>query len=137
MMLVDEGKVSLDDPVEKFLPEFKGLMVVEDKDQPPHPPKHPVTVREIMDHTSGLIKASDKALKHPPTLQEFIAEIASHPLSQEPGTKYEYNNCGIDTGGRIIEVVSGIPYAQFMQQRLFTPLGMKDSSFWPGRCGLQ
>jgi CubicO group peptidase (beta-lactamase class C family) len=131
MMLVDEGKVSLDDPVEKYLPEFKGQMVAGEKDQPEHLPKHPITVREIMDHTSGLIKANDKTLKHPPTLKEFVAEIASHPLSQEPGTKYEYNNCGIDTGGRIIEVVSGIPYAQFMQERLFTPLEMKDSSFWP------
>jgi CubicO group peptidase (beta-lactamase class C family) len=131
MMLVDEGKVSLDDPVEKYLPEFKGQMVAGDKDQPPHPPKHPITVREIMDHTSGLIRASDKSLKHPPTLKEFVAEIASHPLLQEPGTKFAYNNCGIDTGGRIIEVVSGIPYAQFMQQRLLTPLEMKDSTFWP------
>ena len=51
MMLVDEGKLTLDDPVEKYLPEFKGQMIVEDK-QPPHPPKHPITVREIMSHTS-------------------------------------------------------------------------------------
>jgi CubicO group peptidase (beta-lactamase class C family) len=130
MMLVDEGKVSLDDPVEKYLPEFKGQMVAEDKDHP-HPPKHPITVREIMDHTSGLIRANEPSLKHPPTLQEFVAQIAALPLYREPGTKYEYNNCGIDTGGRIIEVVSGQPYAEFMQQRLFTPLQLKDSSFWP------
>ena len=130
MMLVDEGKVSLDDPVEKYLPEFKGQMVAEDKNHP-HPPKHPVTVREIMDHTSGLIRANEPSLKHPPTLKEFIAQIGALPLYREPGTKYEYNNCGIDTGGRIIEVVSGQPYAEFMQQRLFTPLELKDSSFWP------
>ncbi len=130
MMLVDEGKVSLDDPVEKYLPEFKGQMVAEDKDHP-HPPQHPITVREVMDHTSGLVKANDPVLKHPPTLKEWVAGIAAQPLSREPGTKFEYNNCGIDTGGRIIEVVSGIPYAEFMQQRLFTPLAMTDSSFWP------
>ena len=131
MMLVDEGKVSLDDPVEKYLPEFKGQMVAGDKDQPLHPPKHPITVREIMDHTSGLVRANEPTLKHPPTLKEFVAQIASIPLYREPGTKYEYNNCGIDTGGRIIEVVSGMPYVDFMQQRLFTPLAMKDSSYFP------
>ncbi|RDJ93692.1 class A beta-lactamase-related serine hydrolase, partial [Lacticaseibacillus rhamnosus] len=59
MMLVDEGKVSLDDPVDKYLPEFKGQMVADpDGKEAPHPPKHPITVREIMDHTSGLILAS-------------------------------------------------------------------------------
>jgi CubicO group peptidase (beta-lactamase class C family) len=112
------------------LPEFKGQMVAEDKDHP-HPPKKPVTVREIMDHTSGFVLASDPALKRLPTLKEWVAEIATFPMSQEPGTKYHYNNCGIDTGGRIVEVVSGMPYADFMQQRLLAPLQMKDSSFWP------
>src|SRR6185437_11866890 len=130
MMLVDEGKVSLDDPVEKYLPEFKGQQVVE-SDGSLHPPKHPITVREIMCHTSGLIRANDKSLKRTQSLAENVAEIARHPLLREPGTKYEYNNCGINTGGRIIEVVSGMPYADFMQKRLFDPLGMKDTTFWP------
>ncbi len=130
MMLVDEGKVSLDDPVEKYLPEFKGQQVAA-SDGSLHAPKHPITVREIMCHTSGLILASDKSLKRTQSLRENIAEYAKHPLRQEPGTKYEYNNCGINTGGRIIEVVSGIAYTDFMQQRVFDPLGMKDTTFWP------
>ena len=70
-------------------------------------------------------------MKHTQSLQENVAEYAKRPLRQEPGTKYEYNNCGINTGGRIIEVVSGMTYADFMQQRLFDPLGMKDTTFWP------
>ncbi len=132
MMLVDEGKVQLDDPVEKYLPEFKGQMIAADKDHPqPYPPQHPIKVREIMDHTSGLVLASDKALKQTHSLKDDVAQYAAQPLRQEPGTKYEYNNCGINTGGRIIEVVSGIPYADFMQQRIFTPLGLKDTTFWP------
>jgi CubicO group peptidase (beta-lactamase class C family) len=130
MMLVDEGKVKLDDPVEKYLPEFKGQMVVEDKN-PPHPPQHPITIREIMDHTSGVVTAGDPAFKGKTTLQEMVEVIAKSPLHREPGTKYEYNNSGINTGGRIIEVVSGMPYADFMQQRLFTPLEMKDTTFFP------
>ncbi|HVZ17537.1 MAG TPA: serine hydrolase domain-containing protein [Terriglobales bacterium] len=130
MMLVDEGKVNLDDPVEKYLPEFKGQQVVE-KDGSLHPPKHPITVREIMDHTSGLVKANDKALKRTQSLKENVAQYAKLPLRQEPGTKFEYNNCGINTGGRIIEVASGMSYAEFMQKRLLGPLGMKDTTFWP------
>jgi CubicO group peptidase (beta-lactamase class C family) len=130
MMLVDDGKVSLDDPVEKYLPEFVGQQVAA-SDGSLHPPKHPITVREIMCHTSGLVLASDKSLKRTQSLKENVAEYAKHPLRQEPGTKYEYNNCGVNTGGRIIEVVSGMAYADFMQQRLFDPLGMKDTTFWP------
>ena len=130
MMLADEGKVSLDDPVEKYLPEFQG-QVVEQEGIGRHPPAHPITVREIMSHTSGLVLASEKALQHTQMLKADVAEYAARPLRQEPGTKYEYNNCGINTGGRIIEVVSGMAYADFMQQRLFGPLGMKDTTCWP------
>jgi CubicO group peptidase (beta-lactamase class C family) len=130
MMLADEGKVSLDDPVEKFLPEFKGQQV-KNADGTLHPPKHPITVREIMDHTSGLVLANDKALKQTQSLQENVAAIAAMPLRQEPGTKYQYNNVGINTGARIIEVLSGMSYAVFMQKRLFDPLGMQDTTFWP------
>lgn len=130
MMLVDEGRVSLDDPVEKFLPEFKGQQV-KAADGTLRAPKHPITVREVMCHTSGLVLANEKGLKMTQSLQENVKLFAALPLRQEPGTKYEYNNCGIDTGGRIIEVVSGMNYADFMQKRLFDPLGMKDTTFWP------
>src|SRR5258708_28862638 len=95
MMLVDEGKVSLDDPVEKYLPEFKG-QEVEQEGIERHPPAHPITVREIMSHTSGLVLASEKSLKQAWTLKENVAQYAAKPLRQEPGTKFEYNNCGIN-----------------------------------------
>jgi CubicO group peptidase (beta-lactamase class C family) len=130
MMLVDEGKVTLDDPVAKYLPEFKGQQVKE-ADGTLHPPKHPITVREVMCHTSGLVFPNEKNLRLTQSLQENVALFASFPLRREPGTQYEYNNCGIDTGGRIIEVVSGMSYSDFMQKRLFDPLGMKDTTFWP------
>ena len=130
MMLVDEGKVKLDDPVEKYLPEFQGQLVEEDGIER-HPPKHPITVREIMDHTSGVAVPQDPAFKNVHNLKDIVAVIGKLPLRREPGTKFEYNNCGINTGGRIIEVVSGISYLDFMQQRLFTPLEMKDTTFFP------
>jgi CubicO group peptidase (beta-lactamase class C family) len=132
MMLVDEGKLKIDDPVEKYLPEFKGQQVAAEGDKgPAHPPRHPITIREVMSHTSGMVLASDRTLKSTYSLKENVALYASRPLRQEPGTKYEYNNCGIDTGARIIEVLSGLSYAEFMQTRLFDPLGMKDTTFWP------
>jgi CubicO group peptidase (beta-lactamase class C family) len=130
MMLVDEGKVNLDDPVEKYLPEFKGQMVAADGIEM-HPPQHPITVREVMDHTSGVATPQDPAFKGKNTLKEIVEVVGKLPLRREPGTKYEYNNSGINTGGRIIEVVSGMSYVDFMQQRLFMPLEMKDTTFFP------
>ncbi len=130
MMLVDEGKLSLDDPVEKYLPEFKGQMVKEEN-AAPHPPQHSITIREVMDHTSGLVKANDPALKRTGSLKDNVAQFAALPLLREPGTKFEYNNSGINTGARVVEVIAGMPYAEFMQQRLFTPLDMKETTFWP------
>jgi CubicO group peptidase (beta-lactamase class C family) len=132
MILVDEGKLSLDDPVEKHLPEFKGQMIAgDDGTESPRAPRHPITIREIMNHTSGLVLAGDKLLKQTHVLKEDVAAYASRPLRHEPGEKYEYNNCGINTAGRIVEVVSGMSYAGFMQTRLFDPLGMKDTTCWP------
>ncbi len=132
MLLVDEGKVSLDAPVEQYLLEFKGQQVAgADASVPLRPPNHPITVREIMNHTSGLVLASEKTLKRFQVLKDDVLEVASRPLRQEPGSKYEYNNCGINTAGRIIEVVSGMTYGEFMQRRFFDPLGMKDTTCWP------
>jgi CubicO group peptidase (beta-lactamase class C family) len=148
MMLVDEGKVSLNDPVEKYLPEFHGQRVKtanEAKAQSspaasgaPASPQlaaanHPILVREILSHTSGLpFKSSAQpGALDTLSLKDSVLSFAAEPLMFQPGTSYRYSNEGIDTAARIIEVVTGIPYEQFMQQRLFDPLGMKDTTFWP------
>lgn len=136
MMLVDEGKISLDDPVEKYLPEFKGQMAVETQTVDRvilKKPRHPITIREVMSHTSGL---PFKSRIEEPTLDglplaEAVRSYAMTPLQWEPGTKYQYSNAGINTGARIIEVVTGMKYEDFMDARLFKPLGMKDTTFWP------
>lgn len=135
MMLVDQGKIALDEPVEKYLPEFRGQMLVAEKSpdrlvlKKPH---HPITVREILSHTSGLVGRSplERTLDSI-SLREGVITYALSPLQFEPGTQYEYCNAGINTVGRLIEVVSGVKYEDFMQQRLFDPLGMKDTTFWP------
>lgn len=137
MMLVDEGQVSLDDPVEKHLPEFKGLMVIAEQDDVHtllRKPSHPPTVRHVLSHTSGMRFSSPLEV---PTLDrlELRDSVRSHalqPLQWEPGSQYQYSNAGINTAARIIEVVTGQSYEDFMQQRLFDPLGMTDTTFWPG-----
>lgn len=136
MMLVDEGKIALDDPVEKYLPEFRGQMVVVEKDADHlllKKPAHPITIREILSHMSGL---PFKSAVEAPTLDSLplaaaVRSYAMTPLQTEPGTAYQYANAGINTAARVLEVVSGIAYADFMQARLFDPLGMKDTTFWP------
>ena len=130
MMLVDEGKVSLDDPVEKYLPEFKGQMVVENK-QPPRPPKHPITVREIMCHTSGVAATNDPRLKHTFTLKETVAQIAALRFCNGSRGRSINTNTGINTGARLVEVLSGMVFTDFLQQRIFTPLGLSDTTYWP------
>ncbi len=159
MMLVDEGKLSLDDPVEKYLPEFKGQMVspVSSPNSASSPPsassasansstppkleplKHPITIREILSHTAGLPFRSKRevgALDLLP-LKTAVESYAAEPLQSQPGEKYSYSNEGINTAGRIVEVVSGMPFEEFMQKRLFGPLGMSDTTFWPSGEQLQ
>jgi CubicO group peptidase (beta-lactamase class C family) len=136
MMLVDEGKVNVDDPVEKYLPEFKGQMLIAEQSGEKmvlKKPSHPILVREVLSHTSGLpfsSRVEEPTLDGLP-LCDAVMSYALSPLQFEPGTKYQYANAGINTAARIIEVVAGMPYEDFMQQRLFKPLGMKDTTFWP------
>jgi CubicO group peptidase (beta-lactamase class C family) len=134
MMLVDEGKVRLDDPVEKYLPEFHGQKVKASKDSAELVAvSHPILVREILSHTSGLpFKSSAQpGALDTLSLKDQVLSFAAEPLMFQPGTNWSYSNEGIDTAARIIEVVAGMPYEEFMQQRLFWPLGMKDTTFWP------
>ncbi len=136
MMLVDEGKVNLDDPVEKYLGEFRGQMVIAEQDDNHRllkKPVHPITVRNILSHTSGLPFASPLET---PTLDLYplearVRSYAMSPLQFEPDSKYQYSNEGINTAGRIIEVVSRMSYEEFLNKRLFEPLGLKDTTFWP------
>ena len=136
MMLVDEGRVNVGDPVEKYLPEFKGQMMIVEQDAEHlllRPPSHPITVHEILSHTSGL---PFQSRLERPTLDLLPLKVAAgsyamEPLRFDPGSKYEYANAGTNTAGRIIEVISGMAYDDFLRERLFAPLGMNDTSFVP------
>ena len=140
MILQDEGKLSVDDAVEKYLPEFKGqrMQVGEDKDKKTitlGSPARPIKLRDLLTHTSGLAPYpagfADVYTKRNRTLNDTTIAVSQLPLQFEPGTKWAYSNSGIDTLGRIIEVVSGQSYEQFLQTRVFDPLGMTDTTFYP------
>ena len=136
MMLVDDGKVKLDDPVEKYLPEFKDQWMIAEQDKEHvllKKPSHPITVRNVLSHTSGLRPTS--AMETPTLdllpLRDAVRSYAMTPLQFDPDSEYRYSNAGINTAGRIIEVVSGMPYDEFLRKKLFDPLGMKDTTFRP------
>ncbi|MGE0406051.1 MAG: serine hydrolase domain-containing protein [Candidatus Korobacteraceae bacterium] len=134
MVLVDEGRLSLLDPVEKFIPEFRGIRVNpcgtrNGFDCQLVPAQRPFTVLDLMTHTSGLGEAG-RGSATPQSRAEYIAEGAQRMnLIFQPGTTWNYSNFGIGVLGRIIEVASGQSFDDFMKDRLFSPLGMKDTFF--------
>ncbi len=136
MMLVDEGKLALDDPVEQYLPEFRGQMVVQERDENHvllERATHPFTIREALSHTAGL--AFSSPLERPTLdllpLEWAVKSYACMPLEHQPATQYMYSNEGINTAARVLEVVTGQAFEDFLQARLLTPLGMTDTTFWP------
>lgn len=139
LMLADEGKLTVDDLVEKHLPEFRGPMLVASKSGDSvtlKPPSRPITLRDLLTHTSGLAGMpppglSDLYTKRDRTLAEGVMAYSQRPLDFEPGSKWSYCNTGIDTLGRVIEAVSGVSYETFLKDRLFGPLGMVDTTFYP------
>jgi CubicO group peptidase (beta-lactamase class C family) len=140
LILADEGKLKVDDAVEKHLPEFRGQMLIVERDTDRlvlGKPARPVTLRDLLTHTSGLADyppgLSDIYRKRDRTLAEGILAVSQRPLQFEPGSRWLYNNPGIDTLGRIIEVVSCKSYETFLAERVFTPLRMKDTTFRPSK----
>lgn len=136
MMLQDEGKLSIEDPVAKHLPEFKNQMLAQERSGDRVvlvKPTRPVTIRDLLTHTSGLVGNSplDGDALDVLSLKEAVFTYALSPLQFEPGTKWSYCNPGINTLGRIVEVVGGEEYATFLRRRILDPLGMKDTTFWP------
>ena len=145
MMLVDDGKLSVDDPVEKYLNEFKGQLLIDSKEGDKitlRKPSRPIRIRDLLTHTSGLPGGfpegiTDLYFRRQLTLGEAVAISSQRPLEFEPGLKWSYCNAGIDTLGRIVEVVSGVSFEEFLEQRIFFPLGMYDTTFYPNDEQLQ
>lgn len=155
-LLVEDGKISLDDPVSKYIPGFANMRVLTSPDTSLDsvPAKNPILIRNLLTHTAGLgynISAKGPLLKEyerlgilpaqvntqleakarttrPATLAEFANRVASVPLIAEPGTKWVYS-IGLDVMGAVIEKASGMPFDRFVQTRLLDPLGMT-STYW-------
>ena len=141
-MLIEEGKISLDDPVSKYLPEFRELWVLksnQDGVKTLVKAKNTLTIRMVMNHTGGFpfeicakqgnIKGGGWSGGAP--IRQTAAIAAASPLLFEPGTKVKYSNTGIDIGAAIVEVVTGQRWEDFLKERVLIPLGMNSSSFRP------
>ncbi|MBP1091511.1 serine hydrolase domain-containing protein [Bradyrhizobium diazoefficiens] len=148
MMLVEEGKLALDDPVSKYIPAFAGMKVgVEKKAEDGkvglalEPLEHPVTIKDLMRHTSGLpygyygggavreLYAEAKLFNRNLSNADFAAKIATLPLVEQPGTVWDYG-FSTDVLGRVVEVISGKTLLQFERERLLGPLGMTETAFF-------
>jgi CubicO group peptidase (beta-lactamase class C family) len=158
LMLMEEGKLRLTDPVSRFIPEFTNAKVAMLKNPNAPPPARPagqpapepeiytvpaerdITIRDLMTHTSGLAsggagsRAASRVAPRPATgtLATHVPLLGAAPLDFQPGSRWSYSAlAGIDTLGRIVEVASGLTFDQFLKQRLFDPLGMTDTAFFP------
>ncbi len=124
MMLQEEGKLSVEDPVSKYLPEFAEAKTADGKPVV-------ITLHHLLTHSSGLAEVGNEEGKNAHTLADLIPLFIHKPLQFAPGAKWQYCQTGLNSLGRIIEMVSGMSFPDFLQQRLFTPLGMADTTFYP------
>jgi CubicO group peptidase (beta-lactamase class C family) len=125
MMLAEEGKLSVDDPVAKYVPELGDLKTPEGK------PAN-ITLKQLLTHTSGMtLEAPTEARHKARGLADLMPVYARLPMRFEPGAKWEYCQAGINSLGRVVEVVSGKSLSDFLQERVFTPLAMKETTFYP------
>ncbi len=158
MMMMEEGRLTITDPVSKYIPSFKDLRVAvaEPKrrtasaaggDEPAAlkyyatPAQREITIRDLLTHVSGLasgamsndsIRRPEIARKPTDTLADYIPRLGRSLLEFQPGSRWSYSpQAGFDTLGRIVEITSGMPFDQFLRQRVFDPLGMKDVAFYP------
>jgi len=140
--LVEEGKISLDDPVSKYLPEFETLWVLDsEKDgiKTLHKARNVLTIRMCLNHTGGFpfeisAKRSDVrggGWSGGAPIRQTASIAAASPLSFEPGTAVQYSNTGIDIGAAVVEVVTGMKWEDYLKREVLDPLGMKSSTFWP------
>lgn len=135
MVLVDEGRISVIDPIGKYLPEYKELKINTCSMKPGYgcglvAPSRPVNIEDLMTHTSGLPGSVESNGSAPGSLAELVSQGAKARLLFEPGTNWSYSNLGIDILGRIVEVVSGQDFETFLHDRIFLPLGMTDTYFF-------
>lgn len=124
MMLQDEGKLNITDPVAKFIPEFAALKTPSGK-------AANLTITQILTHTSGLGEATGLKAQEAHTLADLVPLWLAMPMQFEPGAQWKYCQSGINAAARIVEVISGMTFDAFLQKRVFEPLGMTNTTFYP------
>jgi CubicO group peptidase (beta-lactamase class C family) len=124
LMLQDEGKLNVADPISKHIPAFADLKTPSGK-------AANLTIAQALTHTSGLGEGDGAALRQAHTLAELIPLYLAAPMQYEPGAKWEYTQSGINVAARIVEIASGQSFDAFLQRRIFDPLGMKNTTFYP------
>ncbi|MEP0344221.1 serine hydrolase domain-containing protein [Rhodopirellula bahusiensis] len=123
LMMQDEGKLSIDDPIAKHLPAMKDLKLADGT------PAN-ITIHHLMTHTSGMSELPRESAYTDPTLKAAAERYAELPVSFEPGTEWRYSQTGINTAARIVEVVSGMTFDRFVEERICQPLDMTDTTFY-------
>jgi CubicO group peptidase (beta-lactamase class C family) len=143
LTLMEEGKLSLEDPIGKYLPELAEprLFVGGTADAPQtRPASTPVTIRHLLTHTPGYavygpdtdpvnVIFNRAHVASSPDLKEYVRRLATLPLAHEPGREFHYDGVPIQVLGRLVEVLSGMPFDRYLQERIFTPLHMADTGF--------
>jgi CubicO group peptidase (beta-lactamase class C family) len=135
MMLTEEHRFTLDDPVARYIPEFSKVMVIDPSGGSPRPAARPITVRDLLLHTSGLnhrtseIYQREHVRARTMTMDQFIGNLVRVPLMEDPATRYRYSE-SLTVVGRLIEIWSGKPFEVFLDERIFRPLRMTDTMFW-------
>jgi CubicO group peptidase (beta-lactamase class C family) len=135
MMLQEEHRFTLDDPVARYIPEFSKVVVSVPSGGSPRPPARPITVRDLLLHTSGLnhrtseIYRREQVRARTITMDQFIGNLVRVPLMEDPGTRYRYSESPTVVG-RLVEIWSGKPFEVFLDERIFRPLRMTDTMFW-------
>ncbi len=139
MILYDEGYIKLDDPVENYIPAFKDMKVFNNEQTETHDAKNKMTIKHLLTHTSGLtygwgdrpidkLYAKLKVFERDSTLAEKVEKLSDIPLVFEPGKRWKYG-VSTDVLGYLVEVVSEMPFEEFLQTKIFKPLGMIDTGF--------
>jgi CubicO group peptidase (beta-lactamase class C family) len=125
MILVDEGKLALDEPAQKWVPELANVKMADGK-----PLARPVTLRDLLSHTSGIADPARKPTDGNVPLAQYTIDILKEPFQFQPGEKFEYS-FGTTIAGRCVEVAGGKPFTQFITERVLGPLKMRDTTFSP------
>lgn len=138
LQLMEEGRLLLDDPVSRYLPEFARMQVLDSAGS--RPAGRPITIKHLLTHTAGFAvgeklsgpavdRLNDARLYESPSLAAYATGLAALPLANDPGTRFSYDGVNTEVLSRVIEVVAGVPFDQFVRERVLTPLRMLDTSF--------